>query len=177
MRVTVAIAAAGLSVALSGCQGTMMTAQGVVPAENAELVLYISDQPYITAEPAYRAAHLLAKGRSFAGEFDELAETMVADGLVGKSWGYPPQRCLTRADVGYLICRACRIRSGVNWNLTGLGRYAWRELIYHNIADGGDENRLMSGGEFVGILLRAEEYLARTRKHESPPVELGAATG
>ena len=177
MRLTVAIAAAGLCVTLFGCQGTMMTGQGVVPDRNAELVQYITDQAYITAEPAYRAVYVLAKGDALEGEFDELSATLAADGLIGKSWDYAPQRCLTRADVGFMICRACRIRTGVNWTLTGLGRYAWRELIYHEIANGGDENRLMSGGEFVGILLRAEEYLTRTHQHERPPIELGAGTG
>ena len=35
----------------------------------------------------------------------------------------------------------------------------------------------MSGGEFVGTLLRAEDYLQRTGKAEVAPVELGSPPG
>ncbi|MCK4341905.1 MAG: hypothetical protein KAY37_09310 [Phycisphaerae bacterium] len=169
-----AVALAGL--AATGCQTTLShaTTQPAVPRDsNAELVLYISDQSFITAEPAYRAVYLLAKGAPFTGEFDELTETLRAERLIGR-WVYPSDRILDRAAVGFMICRACRIRTGLNWNLTGLGRYAWRELIYHKIAAGGSELNYMSGGEFVGLLARAEDYLARTGKHDAQPVELGS---
>jgi len=167
------LAAAALAVVLGGCQTPEATSTVDVPRSgNAELVLHISNQPFVTAEAAYRAVYLLAKGQPFAGEFDELAQTMKEEKLIGP-WAYGPGRYVTRADVGFMVCRACGIRTGVNWNLTGLGRYAWRELIYHGIAEGGDENHLISGGEFVGLLLRAEQYLARRGQLESPSVELG----
>ncbi len=161
-------------VVLTGCQtpSPHATTQPAPPAGNAELVLYISDQPWVTAEPAYRAVYVLAKGEPFNGGFDELTASLSQEKLIG-NWGYSPDRRLDRASVGFIVCRACKIRTGVNWNLTGLGRYAWRELIYHNIAVGGSEFGLVSGGEFVGILARAEEYQARTGKPESRSVELG----
>lgn len=145
--------------AVAGCR-TMLPEPAQAPPRdrNAELVMYISDQPYVTAEPAYRAVYVLAKGTLFAGEFSELAATLANERLIGKTWQHAPNEALDRGTVGHMICRACQIRTGLNWNLTGLGRYAWRELIYHGIAEGGSEYGLLSGGEFVGILLRAEEY-------------------
>jgi len=170
------IAAAGLCVALGGCQvggRRLATTQPVVPRESsAELIMYISDQPFVTAEPVYRALYALAHGVAFEGEFGELAETLRADGLIGKSWGYAADRLLNRGAIGFMVCRACEIRSGVNWMLTGLGRYAWRELQYKRIAGGGGESGLMSGGEFVGLLSRAEQYLQRTGKGDVESVEL-----
>jgi hypothetical protein len=167
-------------VLLTGCQATMRhaTTQPAVPRTgNAELVMYISDQPYLTAETAYRAAHLLAKGTPFDGDFDALASTLRSAGLIARHWRHTSDQYLDRGAVGFVICRACRIRSGVNWTLTGLGRYAWRELQYKGIAGGGGEYGLMSGGEFVGLLSRAEDYLRRTGKADVPPVELGAPGG
>lgn len=169
---------AGLT--LTGCQTPepRATTQPTVPQEgNAELIMHISSQPFVTAEPAYRAAYLLSKGETFAGSFDELADAMRSEGLIGKGWRHTPEQLLDRAAIGFLICRACDIRSGLNWNLTGLGRYAWRELQYHRIAAGGSEYGLMSGGEFVGVLSRAEDYLRRTGKRDAEGAELGPATG
>lgn len=161
---------------LGGCQATQPHTgpAPTIPNNNAELVLYISNQPYLTAEPAYRAVYALAHGETFNGKFDELAASLQNDKLIG-AWNLPPQKHLRRMHVGYMICRAVNIRTGVNWNLTGLGRYAWRELIYHEIAAGGSELGLISGGEFVGILSRAEEYLARTQPADASTVELGNA--
>ncbi len=151
------------------------TTQPAVPrAGNAELVNYIGDQPFVTAEAAYRAVYILAKAQAFDGEYDALAGALRSEKLVPGRWHHAPEQYLDRAAIGFMICRACQIRSGVNWNLTGLGRYAWRELQYHDIAQGGSEYGLMSGGEFVGILSRADDYLRRTGKGDVQRVELGA---
>jgi hypothetical protein len=135
--------------------------------------MYIGEQPLLTAEPAYRAIYALAHGQTHDGDYEELVADLKSEGLIGKSWHLAPDQYLDRAAVGYMVCRACRIRGGLNWMLTGLGRYAWRELQFNNIAGRGSEWNLMSGGEFVGILNRAADYLRRTGPAQSQPVELG----
>lgn len=168
--------AALVALALAGCQllEPRTTSQPAVPREgNAALIAYISDQPLVTAEAAYRATYLLAKGASFAGDFEALADALRSDGLISKGWQYAADQFVDKAAIGFMICRACKIQTGVNWNLTGLGRYAWRELLFHRIAEGGSEYGLMSGGEFVGLLLRADDYLRRTGKGQAEGVELG----
>ena len=42
--------------------------------------------------------------------------------------------------------------------MLGLGRYAYRELQYHQIAGPGGDLGLVSGGEFLGIVRKADEY-------------------
>ncbi len=158
---------------LAGCQAPHLAPSGPVPQRGtAELVMYIGDQPFVTAEPAYRAIYALATGESYSGEFAELAERMRAERLVDARWQHAPDRCLDRGTVAFMVCRACRIRSGLNWILTGLGRYAWRELQYKGIAGEGSETALMSGGEFVGMLSRAEEYLERTGRAGDQTIRL-----
>jgi hypothetical protein len=164
---------AALLLALAGCQTPHLAPSGPVPQQgSAELVRFIGDQAFITAEPGYRAIYALAKGAAFSGDFAALMDQMRADRLIGRDWNYAPDRCLDRATVAFMICRACKIESGVNWRLTGLGRYAWRELQFLGIAGGGSEYPLVSGGEFVGLLSRAEEYRERTDK-AGAPVRLG----
>lgn len=159
---------------LAGCQtAAPHGTAGPLPASNAELVNYLADQPYVTAEPAYRAVYALAKGAPFDGAFDALSTAMEQDNLASPHWHYAPDRRLRRSDVGYLVCRAAHVRTGVNWNLTGLGRYAWRELVWHGIAQGGSELNFMSGGEFVGVLSRADDYMTRHGKAGAMRVPLG----
>ena len=162
--------------ALSGCAAMRATSQPALPtASNAELVDYISDQPFVTAEAGYRAIYVLWKGQPYSGDYAGVQSELVNGNIASGLWNHDPSDYLDRATAAYLVCRACEIKSGLNWVLTGMGRYAWKELQYRRIAQtGGGELGLITGGEFLGILIKAEEY---TRQRESspigPPVELG----
>jgi len=172
---TLLLLAAGVS-ALAGCRAAMPreATQPAVPTEtNAELVVYISDMPYVTAEAAYRAVHILATGEVFRGDFAALVEKMRSEGLVGKGWNHQADTFVDRAAVGYMVARACKIRTGLNWQLTGLGRYAYRELAYRGIAHPAGELHLISGGEFLGLLARAEEYLHQVGRAPYEKAQLG----
>ena len=74
-----------------------------------------------------------------------------------------------------MLCRAADVRTGLNWRLTGMGRYAWRELNYLKIASPISEYGYVPGGQFIGVLARAEDYMHRVRGDGTEPVELGAA--
>jgi len=177
-RGSAAFPLAFLIAALGGCQAPHAPSETPPPrAGSAELILYIVNEPFVTAEPAYRAVYALSQGEAFTGEFSELTDKLRADGLIGKDWNHAADRCLDRATVAFMVCRACKIQSGINWLLTGLGRYAWRELQFKGIAEGGNETALMSGGEFVGLLSRAGEYLQRTGKAGEQTVPLGKPEG
>ena len=161
---------------LMGCQAAGPHAANpvAVPSEtNAELVEYISDQPYVSAEAAYRAVFILAKGEIFHGDYEALATEMRGNGLIGQTWSYASDTFVDRAAIGFLVPRACHIRSGLNWQVTGLGRYAYRELIFRRIAHPSGELGLISGGEFLGVLARAEEYLRKAGESPEPTAELG----
>jgi hypothetical protein len=161
--------------AVGGCQtmGPHAPEGFEVPREgNAELVFHLADQPFVTAEAACRAAYLLVHETPFDGEYAALVEALREEKLIRGMWEFPALHYLTNGDIGTLICRACDIRSGLNWQLTGLGRYAWRELQYKRIAGLGSELQLMSGGEFVGILNQAADYMAQQRRRGAEPSEV-----
>jgi hypothetical protein len=151
------------------------TTQPTIPGGNAALIQHISEQPYVTAEAAYRAVFVLWQGELFDGDFAALSEALHEGGMIGQNWNLTSDQYLDRATVGYMICRVCGVRSGLNWQLTGLGRYAWRELQYKQIAGPGSEMSLVGGGEFLGILARAEDYMRNAGKQAVERVELGAA--
>ncbi len=183
MRASLRVLALSVSIllALAGCRLTVPSGDGAtasIPAGNAELMAYIAEQPLVSAEAGYRAAYLLHSGEAFAGDFEALRARLAEDDLIPLRWSHAPDEALTRAAVGTLIYRACELKSGVNAQLTGLGRYAWRELQYRRIAEPASEYNLISGGEFVGLLLRADEFRGGRRDDPSgPTLELGDRPG
>jgi hypothetical protein len=182
------ITAALITLALGGCramqshdapasQPAESSHSGALPSEAAQssaaLMEYIGDQPYVTQDAGYRAAYTLWRGASFTGSFDALAEELRGGHIIGRSWRDDPQRLLTRIHAGYMVCRATGIKSGLNWRLFGHGRYAWRELIYREIAQPSSEMNYISGGEFLGVITRADEYAAKRGRTPAPNLELG----
>ena len=181
-RVRIPFCLAGLLVGaatlptITGCRAALPrdASQTEIPADtNAELVEYISDQPFVTAEAAYRAIYILDSGTIFDGDYAALQAELETRGIVAGDWSYAENQCLDRAAIGRLVARACDIRTGINWQLTGLGRYGYRELIYRRIAHPGGEYGLVSGGEFLGVLARAEEYLHDVGRPAGESAELG----
>ncbi len=156
---------------LAGCRSMDANAKPAPRTGTAELVSHAAEQNYTTADTAYRATYALATGESFDGEFDALREKLLEQKLIG-DWPYESNERVRKADVGYMICKACKIQTGINWNVTSLGRYAWRELIYHNIANPSSEHGFITGGEFVGVLLKAEEFVQREGDADAGPTEL-----
>lgn len=173
-RPAAALCAVFALLSFAGCQAPQRhaTSQPEVPRGNAELVAYLTEQPLVTAEAAYRAVHLLRYREPFEGDFAALASKLSSDGIVRESWGHAAGDYVDRGQVGFMLCRACEIRTGVNWQLTGLGRYAWRELQYLRIAGEGSELARVGGGEFVGLITRAGDYL-HEHQRDLPRAELG----
>lgn len=159
----------------TGCQATLprhATSQPS-PHGNAELMEYLAEQPFATAEPVYRSVYTLWKGEPFEGDFDALRGALAAGGIVDRLWGHEPATIMNCGGIGYMVCKACGIKTGVNWLLTDSGRYAWRELQYRGIASGKSEFSYLSGGEFLGLLSRADEYVHKHQKGATSQPALG----
>lgn len=159
------IALIGVAVVIvSGCagpNGSVVTTQPAPPEGNAALLHFIADQPYVSAEAGYRAVYILWKREEFVGSFDEITTTLRDGKIIASGWNHEPGARLTRGDIGFMVCRACDIRTGINWAVSGLGRYAWRELQFKGIAGGGGELTYIRGGELVSVLAKAGDYMER----------------
>lgn len=180
-RARVVLLAPVFLAAIVGCAATQPHEPSTQPASqpalaalgNAELVAHVENMPWVTAEPAYRLVYIVWKGTPHAGTFDELADELRSGRVISRTWRHEPDSRIDRAQAGYMICRSADIRSGANWLLTGLGRYAWRELNYLGIADPPSEYGLVKGGQFTGIVRRALEYRRQSREHPGEAFELG----
>lgn len=134
---------------------------------------YISEQPFVTANAAYRAIWLMVETEPFSGGFDELTEALVDRQIVDARWHYDALQFIDNATAAYMISRAAHINSSINFALTGLGRYAWKELQYRRIAEPGSEWSLTTGGQFLALLTKTDDYLHDIGRATSPRSELG----
>jgi hypothetical protein len=175
-----------LSGALPACQSTQprtdqiaatqaAATQPAMPTDSsAALTSWLADQPFVTAEAASRAVYALWRGEMFSGDFAALRGELAAGGLVATGWDAPADQHISRGVAARMIARAIDLPPGVDSWLTGLGRYAWRDLQFHNIAGPGGDLPRIGGGEFVGLLGRADEYRDQRERGRTPRVELGA---
>ncbi|TWT41209.1 hypothetical protein RAS1_39030 [Phycisphaerae bacterium RAS1] len=165
----------------AGCRATLSHGATSQPAEalprsgNAELMEYIGEMPFVSAEAAYRAVYVLHTGEVFNGDFAALGGKLAELKIIDGGWRLNADDVVNRSEVGYMVCRAAGVNSGLNWRLTGLGRYAWRELNYRGIVRGQiGEYGYVSGGQFLGILSRAEEYMTKRELRNVQQTSLGA---
>jgi hypothetical protein len=75
-----------------------------------------------------------------------------------------------RGVVAVALVTALKIDGG--WALTLMGptpRYATRELVYRNLFPMSSPEQTFSGAEFVGIMGKAEDYMAEHGMDLAPP--------
>jgi hypothetical protein len=157
---------------LAGCRVTLPHEE-IPGSTNAELIEHIAEMPYVSADAAYRALHILRTNEVFEGDFDSLKAAMSDQDVSGD---LQANECPDRQELCRAIVRACDISPGLNYRLTGLGRYALRDLQYQRIVRTQNDYGPISGGEFLGILARAEEYM-RERHPDVPGADLGTEPG
>lgn len=174
LAVLFAATSTGCRATLSHAAATSQPAPQLPRNGNAELMEYIAEMPFVSAEAAYRAVHVLNTGTVFDGDFPALSARLAELKIIDGRWRLNPNDLVNRSEVGYMICRAAGVNTGLNWRLTGLGRYAWRELNYRGIVRGQiGEYGYVSGGQFLGILSRAEEYMSRRELRNVQTTSLG----
>lgn len=173
-RLVLALVAA---LALAGCRASLPAdeARGPCPTDdNASLVEYIVELPLVTAEPAYRAVYMIWKDAEyFDGGYDDLQRELEAAGIIDPAWNLAADQFVDRATVGYMLARACQVKTGLNWQLLGMGRYAYRELVYRGVAQPAGELSWLSGGEFSGMITLADRAFLRNRKDRAAQADLG----
>lgn len=160
----------GLALLMAGCRASMPNDQ--VPGDtNAELIEHIAEMPYVTADAAYRAIYILVNDDVFQGDYAELKTVLRQRGLPIADLA--PHECPTRQEIAKILVEVCGVMPGLNYRLTGFGRYALRDLQYARIVRTRNDYGPLSGGEFLGMLGRAEDYMLE-QKGLGKPVDLGS---
>ncbi|HUW56599.1 MAG TPA: hypothetical protein VMZ92_08180 [Planctomycetota bacterium] len=148
----------------------LLLAPVTASADNA-FYRILAAKPNASFEDAVRAFFNLALDTE-AGQrsFDEQAQALIDMKVIRKKWTRNPKAPLTRGRAAYMICRTCGIRGGITMTLLGTSeRYAFRECRYLEAwADGNQADR-MTGGEVLGILKWAADYIEEHPKGKVKP--------
>jgi LysM repeat protein len=125
----------------------------------------LAAKPNATFEDAVRAFYELSAQAPPSGAFDQLARALADRKIIREEWISSPQDKLTRGRVAYMLCRSCSIRGGVTMTVFGPSeRYAFRECVYLGVWPGGNQRDYVTGGELMGVLKWAADYVEERQK-------------
>jgi hypothetical protein len=132
--------------------------------DQTRFVHYLATLPAVTLGEAARAMLILTDGEETADTAAARMGEVERRGWIRPAWGLEPEDTVDRATLGYLLFRACDLPDSVNtmvWGSWGAGdrRYAMRQAVANGLMEYGPEYELVTGGEFVAALSRADEYL------------------
>ena len=175
---------AGATLLLLGCTITAPP-PSVEPGwlDDVTFLSHLADRPMVSVAEAYRAILILADGQDDAQSFAEREEKLLARGMVRTAWGLRPSQAIDKGAVAYMVMRTCQIRGGLNchaFGSWGLGdrRYAFRELMYLELlpGDAGSDYQVISGGELVGLLHKADEYMQKAGLYAAAEAQMPTPT-
>jgi len=132
----------------------------------------LASKPNATFEDGCKCAAMLA-GIPTSGDITDVKARLAVRKIIPKKWleEKPGSERLTKGVMAYMICTSLRIRGGLVMSLLGpTCRYAFRECVYLKLIARGNAAGLVSGGELLAVLGRAEKY-KRLRAKEAEEAE------
>lgn len=81
-------------------------------------------------------------------------------GWLAEDFNEAPDLAVRRGVVARALADICRVKGGVMMQLLGpTERYSARELEYLGIMPPGSTNQVVAGGEFIGLISQAQDYV------------------
>ncbi len=167
-------------VLFAGCSHTRTWQPAVNPDTlgDIEFIHYLETVPVVSYGEACRAVTILREGDSHRGDQEEPIARLQEQGIVRAAWGLEPDDALDLGTLAYMLAATCNLPPSVDSTLFGswgLGdrRYALRRAVDHEIVYFGPPYKLVTGGEMVFALGRADDYMAKngiyaTERHLTP---------
>ncbi len=143
---------------------------------------YLAQAPLVTIAESYRAMLLLADGEDPATTFEERRDKLVSRGIVRAQWNLSPDQALDKGTLAFMVMRICQMRGGVNFTVfgsLGLGdrRYAVRELVYRRMIEDAVAYQVVTGGELVSLMAKADDFMEKRGLYQAEPIELPPEPG
>jgi len=167
----------------SGCAGPRHSTPSVDANELSDegFQSYLAEIDLVKVDEAYRAMLILADGEDTCESFDARRAALESRGIVKSNWRLEPENVIDAGSVAFMICRICKIRGGVSYNLfggLGLGdrRYALRELEYREMIDDKVDYQYVTGASLVGLMAKADALMEQKGLYETETIELSDET-
>jgi hypothetical protein len=142
---------------------------------------YLAEVSLVTVNEAYRAMLILADGEDTSKTFEERKAKLEARGIARKEWNLQPDNVVDAGSLAYMVCRICKVRGGVCYNVfgrVGLGdrRYALRELIYLEMINELGDYQYITGATMLGVMAKADALMQKKGLYQADDVDLSDET-
>lgn len=129
-------------------------------------------------DEAFHALLLFLKGTDDAADYAGRVEAMTAGDMLPSGFDRPANEAVTRGTLAVAIVKAMQLKGGLTLcAFPKSPRYATRELQYAGIYPLSSPHQTFSGGQFVSIIGRLEDYQRVNPPDELPPDQLPANPG
>jgi len=164
-RVLTGVIISAAALCQSGCQSSGLYvvpgAETALPKDDGSAAYLdrISSGETVSENDAFRGVLMLLEVDDAKDTFRGRTEKLAAKGIVDSWWDFQADKPITRGKVAYMMYQACKVSGGVILTLTGPSqRYCLRELQYQGFVTKGSVFSPVTGGEYVGVLARADAY-------------------
>ena len=151
---------------LVGCATTTTVNDGVLPRaggneEQQQLDYWheVATKPLISNDEAFHGLLLYLDGKDDANAYDQRVATLRSRGFLPKHFSRGANEVLERGTLAVALAKHLNLRGGLTMRLTGVTpRYATRELEYRGVYPPSSPQQIFTGGEFVGVIGKAEDF-------------------
>jgi hypothetical protein len=165
-----------LTLLAAGCQapvrlGAPLTKQHAGNEPEARMSFWhsLEQRPITSHDEAFHALLLFFDGEDPAETYPERLDIAKQRGWVDEDFNARGDAAIKRGTLAVALARELEIDGGLWMHLLGpTPRYATRELEHMNIYPPSSPSQTMSGGEFVGLISRVEDY-QRLEQAPGPP--------
>ncbi len=133
-------------------------------------------KPKCTVADAVRAICMLESGGDIGQNYQQRYEYLKQRGIIRDNWHLKPEQWIDRGTLAYMLLKTAKIKGGINiflfasWGL-GDRRYAYREMLYHELMEEGVSYNYVSGPELITAVGNVDRYMQSTGEY-SPPEEI-----
>jgi hypothetical protein len=119
----------------------------------------LAERPITCNDEAFHGLLLYLDNQDPSADYTARVAAMKSRGLLPGGFNRPADEAVTRGTLAVAITRALQIKGGLMMHLThDHPRYATRELMYMDLYPPSSPNQTFSGGEFLGIIGRIEDW-------------------
>ena len=119
----------------------------------------VATKDLIGNDEAFHGLLLYVDGKDDAAGYAQRVASLKSRGFLPRNFDGGANEAVDRGTVAVALARHLRLKGGLTMRLTGLTpRYATRELEYRGVYPPSSTNQIFTGGEFVGVIGKAEDF-------------------
>jgi predicted small secreted protein len=122
----------------------------------------LHDRRLTSNDDAFHGMLLFLDGKDEATDYAGRVATLKSRGMLPDDFDRPADEAVTRGTLAVIVTQGLKLKGGLALSLLPQSpRYATRELLFAGLFPQGSANQTLTGGQFVAIVGRLEDYQRR----------------